>query len=365
MENYDIETSKKYESQLADVFEYFVEPTTLIERCTIILESNNFKQLIDENIFPESWSYIPFMDGYKYEIMLNAAVLHWYDSFKPQDYLSHETDSQITERVCDQMKLRSLLNASEILVPYAHIPIVYSLHCLVNFTYRVLENYANDNPDYKNDIVVDCDIASLRQILLELQSILGQVENRNFLGAYSSLRTLIEEYYIYLAIKGNPIAINEYNFFTETQKNFENTHRFDKEFRSTVPKGKNPVQYIQYGWLRVLDAEPKNMYRFKDVIKHAPLHEKNKEIDDKRYELYAKWSKNVHGEILDVVNPDITEILSIISYVESLACEISELFMNTFNCFPVYQGIDLIELVKDKRKEMYEIIDTSILFSNN
>ncbi len=361
---------REYDKNVTNLFNDFIDHDFLVKIYKRILKDKEFKWLISAKSFPDIYKASPSKVMYEYDVLITVTAVFWYHSIyfgsdkeKVKELYTNEKYIKVLlDRVYDQIYLRPLLKPKEDTSIYAHLPICAAMHCLINFLYAKLLTYIENNTDYQNNPNIDFRVASFRQMFLTIQSALNSMENQDYSGAYASLRSLIEDYFIYLVLHDNTKAIKEYIRFTDWRKYYEINEELPQDYTKTLLSGCDPLGYLDYGWLRFFDHDPQNSYHFKDLVRHA--RSIDKEEGKEWIKTYRLFSKNSHGEILDFNKPEI-EIPDISSYLSDLVLRISKLYLEAFNESPMYVNVDLIDFLQLRRDGLYKILGNSDFFKTS
>lgn len=357
--------SKKNDNVFVD-FEPYIDGSFLKKVVNKVYRDKDFKSFVKGGIYQDRYNIYSGKDYIKFDIASNAAMIHWFDWIpfngdeekKANLYHNKEYLNKLVMKTVNQCSFRPLLDYGESIMLPTHIPFVYYTTCLNELLTRKLMEFKYNNPDYQKNPVLDCNVASFRQIFVTISSCLNQAKFGDYSGAYSSLRILIEDYIIYNVLKGNAKAIKEYNKFTEWQQYYDHHGDFPEEYKKIVPSETTPLQYINYGWLRVFDRKSKKAFKFGDLLRYCRLDKsERKELN----RLYGQFSKHSHGTILDYGTPE-KEIPIICSFLSQLLIKITDLYCEAFNDTPVWNGANLEDFLRIKINEMYEALDNADMY---
>ena len=154
------------------------------------------------------------VDDIDFDICSNLAMINWYlmlplnDELKSKQYKEASYVADLKKRTINQCKLRLLIqNYEEKNFLLAHLPINFSMHCVVNFLLARI----NDNLKKKHKSNVpnaNFKINTICVMLKTIRSILLLTEYDDCGNAFALLRSLIETIFVYLAIYDNEIVAN-------------------------------------------------------------------------------------------------------------------------------------------------------------
>jgi len=211
------------------------------------------------------------VDDIDFDICSNLAMINWYlmlplnEELKSKQYKNENYVAELKKRTLNQCKLRLLIqNYEEKNFLFAHLPINFSMHCVVNFLLARI----NDNlkKKHKSNVTnANFKINAICVMLKTIRSILLLTEYDDCGSAFSLLRSLIETIFVYLAIYDNEIVANEYYKFMEYREIFETTGQYSEEFERIAPLDCNKQNYLNYGWLDKLENKY-HKYIFNEVV---------------------------------------------------------------------------------------------------
>ncbi len=297
------------------------------------------------------------VDDIDFDICSNLAMINWYlmlplnDELKSKQYKEASYVADLKKRTINQCKLRLLIqNYEEKNFLLAHLPINFSMHCVVNFLLARI----NDNLKKKHKSNVpnaNFKINTICVMLKTIRSILLLTEYDDCGNAFALLRSLIETIFVYLAIYDNEIVANEYYKFMEYREIFETTGQYSEEFERIAPLNCNKQNYLSYGWLDKLE----NMfhkYIFSEIV--ACSNKTNEEYNNAFLIAYKYCCKYVHGNYLNQAIPPYSFIW-ILGKAGEILINISRQFSYIFSEETDYNGINLEKYLIENVEEAVTI----------
>lgn len=283
------------------------------------------------------------VDDIDFDICSNLAMINWYlmlplnEELKSKQYKDENYVADLKKRTLNQCKLRQLIqNYEEKNFLLAHLPINFSMHCVVNFLLARI----NDNLKKKHKSNVpnaNFKINTICVMLKTIRSILLLTEYDDCGNAFSLLRSLIETIFVYLAIYDNEMVANEYYKFMGFREMFEATGQYPEEFERITPLNCNKQNYLNYGWLDKLESKF-HKYVFSEVMSYST---KTKEEYNKSFLIAYKYCcKYAHGNYLNQAIPPYS-FMWILGKAGEILINISRQFTYIFSEETDYNGVNL------------------------
>ncbi len=340
------------------MFGKFMKQNSLINIKEEIKKSIEFN-----NIIPECYDFqlnpvlAVGVDDIDYDICVNLAMIFWYDNlfetdeFKSKRLRDSNYIKSLKSRTILQCRLRKLKQSFGNNYYYlSHTPLNYIINCVVNYLLDGLNNKKQSqikpigaNGNFKiNTIVV---------LLKNIQSILLLTESDNCGSAFSLLRMVIEMTCVYFTIGNNEKVADDYYNFIKYRAEFELNGNYPNEFLTRTPKNVHLQNYLNYGWLDMLD-NTKHKYIFSELLNYTQVI--NEELKDHFLVAYKYCCKYSHGNYLNQsIGPyDFVWILGRIGLIlTNLAQEYSELFNDNMT----FNGINLVNLLKEITNESFKL----------
>ncbi len=297
------------------------------------------------------------VDDIDFDICSNLAMINWYlmlplnEELKSKQYIEASYVADLKKRTINQCKLRLLIqNYEEKNFLLAHLPINFSMHCVVNFLLARI----NDNLKKKHKSNVpnaNFKINTICVMLKTIRSILLLTEYDDCGNAFSLLRSLIETIFFFLAIYDNEIVANEYYKFMEYREIFEMTGQYSEEFERIAPLNCNKQNYLSYGWLDKLENKY-HKYIFSEVV--ACSNKTKEEYNNAFLIAYKYCCKYVHGNYLNQAIPPYSFIW-ILGKAGEILINISRQFSYIFSEETDYNGINLEKYLIESVEEAVTI----------
>ena len=167
--------------------------------------------------------------------------------------------------------------------------------------------------------------------------------------ALTILRTLIENLIVYMAIRDNEIASEEYfkfmNYLTDYEIDGEYPQEFIQKFDNS--QSNNKTNYLNYGWIDSISAHINKRYTIEEVANLNSI--PNVKQDQMKYyiDLYKKLCRYSHGNYADSFGGDVSLI---IFNIVPVLINISQEYEYWFETKLEIDGICLIDYLK----EIYE-----------
>ncbi len=340
---------------LRKIFGKFIKQNFLIRIKEEIKKSAEFN-----SIMPQCYnlSINPIMalgiDDIDFDICSNLAMINWYlmlpfsnDELKSRKYNDENYIADLKKRTINQCKLRLLIqNYEEKNFLLAHLPINFSMHCVVNFLLSRINEHIRKK--HRSNVPnANFKINTICVTLKTIRSILLLTEYDDCGNAFSLLRSLIETIFVYLAIYDNEIVSNEYYKFMEFRQIFETTGQYPEEFESVAPLNCNKQNYLNYGWLDKLESKF-HKYIFSEVVSCST--KTNEEYNKSFLIAYKYCCKYAHGNYINQAIPP-NSFLWILEKAGEILINISRQFTYMFSEETDYNGINLEQYLTENVEE--------------
>ena len=307
------------------------------------------------------------VDDIDFDISLNLAMINWYlmlpiasEELKSKQYKDENYIADLKKRTIKQCKLRQLIqNYEERNLLLAHLPINFSMHCVVNFlldsiTEKIKKKQKSDVPNANFKINTIC------VMLKTIRSILLLTEYDDCGSAFSLLRSLIETIFVYLAIYDNEMVANEYYKFMGYREIFEASGQYPEEFEQICPLNCNKQNYLNYGWLDKLKGKY-HKYVFSEVVDCST--KTNEDYNNSFLKAYKYCCKYAHGNYINQTIPPYSFIW-ILETAGEILINIARQFSFIFSEETDYNGINLEKYLIENVEEAV-IIYAKISKTNN
>lgn len=330
---------------LRKIFGKFIKQNFLIKIKEEIKKSDEFN-----SIMPQCYnlSIKPILalgtDDIDFDICSNLAMINWYlmlplsdEELKSKLYKDENYIADLKKRTLNQCKLRQLIqNYEERNFLLAHLPINFSMHCVVNFLLDRINAYIKKK--HKSNVPnANFKINTICVMLKTIRSILLLTEYDDCGNAFSLLRSLIETIFVYLAVYDNEMVANEYYKFMVFREIFEATGQYPEEFEQIAPLNCNKQNYLNYGWLDKLESKF-HKYTFNEVV--ACSKKTGKDYNNAFLAAFKYCCKYVHGNYLNQGIPPYSFIW-ILARAGEILINISRQFTYIFSEETDYNGVNL------------------------
>lgn len=298
------------------------------------------------------------VDDIDFDISLNLAMINWYlmlpianEELKSNQYKDENYIADLKKRTINQCKLRQLIqNYEERNFLLAHLPLNFSMHCVVNFliehiNVKIKKRHKSDVPNANFKINTIC------VMLKTIRSILILTEYDDCGSAFSLLRSLIETLFVYLAIYDNETVANDYYKFMGYREIFERTGQYPEEFERIAPLNCNKYNYLNYGWLDKLEGKF-HKYIFSEVV--ACSTQTKEEYNNSFLLAYKYCCKYAHGNYINQAIPPFSFIW-ILEKAGEILINISRQFSYIFSEETDYNGINLEKYLIENVEEAITI----------
>ena len=355
MDHYIQEMHNQRNNAFRKIFDPYIKQNFLIKVKEEIKNSAEFNAILYQCYTLTNPIIAIDLDDIDFDICSNLAMINWYlmlpyssdELKKAEQYKNSNYIETLKKRVLTQCKLRQLIqNFEERNFLMAHIPINFSMHCIVNFLLSRIDNNLK-NKNKSNAPNANFKINTIYVMLKTIRSILLLTEYNDCGSAFSLLRSLIETIFIYLAIYDNETVANEYYKFMEYREEYETTGQYPEEFEKNAPLNCNKQNYLNYGWLDKLESKF-HKYVFNEVV--ACSNKTDKDYNDSSLNAFKYCCKYVHGHYLNQRIPRYSFIW-ILEKTGEILINISRQFTYIFSEEVNYNGINLEKYLTENVKE--------------
>lgn len=355
----EVEKNNEYRNEsLKNLFKKFMKPNTMIRLKEEIKKSDEFNLLIP-NCYNFNINYILAfgVDDIDFDICSNLAMIFWYDNLFESDDVKSRNLKDL--KYCENLKNKAILQCRlRLLYQYfdksnnylSHIPIHYSIRCVVNFLLMRIDRKIQKNikPNGKNG---NFKINTLVVLLKNIKSILLLTETDNCGSAFSLLRTVIEEVCVFFTINDNELLADEFYKFMQYRLEFEQCGEYSLEFSKRVPKNCVFQNYLNYGWLDSLENKSRK-YVFSELLEYTKMSNINlKSNFNNDYKYCCKFSHD------NYLNQSIGEydFIWILGRIGLILLELTSEYNRMFRENIEYNGINLVNWLTETTIESFNI----------
>ncbi len=284
-------------------------------------------------------------------------MIFWYENLFETDELKN--NNLKNSKYCESLKNKAMLHCRlRLLFSYfdksnnylSHTTINYSIRCMINLLLMKLDEKLQNkvrpiglNGNFK--------INTMITLLKTMRSILLLTETDNCGNAFSLFRTVIESICIFFTINDNEMLADNYYKFMQYRFEFEQSGEYPKEFCQKVPKNTSRQNYLNYGWLDLLENKNRK-YVFADLLEYTKMN--NSEFKDSFIVRYKYCCKFSHGTY---INQQIGsyDFIWILGRIGLILLELAREYSNMFDERLVYDEIDLTQWIAETSINSFNI----------